>query len=269
MLDRPYLAAGLLLVGAGATVSAAAAVHFSFFYLPFTWSREPARLVEALAVQAGDRAADIGAGDGSHAVAVATIVGGGGEVLATDLDAGRRRAIVARAARAHADNVRVIDGAPDRTNLSDRCCDAIYMRTMFHHVTDPAAFARDVVRSVKPGGRIAVIDFAPGRLWFHGRDHGVTPETIRSAFTAAGCTLRLRDDHWGGATFLLVFECAQVEGSRPRRALPRTGVDTELGRQKTGFHRALNCVEPGPVPVPSDPHTRLSAETNRQSMASP
>ena len=63
MLDRLYLAAGLL----GVTVSAAAAVHFAFFYLPFTWSREPARLVEALAVRAGDRVADIGTGDGSHA----------------------------------------------------------------------------------------------------------------------------------------------------------------------------------------------------------
>jgi len=217
MIDRPYLAAGLLLVAAGATVSAAIAMHFAFFYLPFTWSREPARLVEALAVQPGDRVADIGAGDGSHAVAVATIVGGRGEVLATDLDAGRRRAIVDRAARAHAANVRVIAGAPDRTNLSDHCCDAIYMRTMFHHVTDPAAFARDVVRSVKPGGRIAVIDFAPGRLWFHGRDHGVTPETVTSAFTAAGCTLRLRDDHWGGPTFLLLFECGDI--GRPEDAI--------------------------------------------------
>ena len=202
MLDRPYLAPGLL----GVAASAAVSVHFAFFYLPFTWSREPARLVEALAVRPGDRVADIGAGDGSHAVAMATIVGGHGEVLATDLDAGRRRAIVDRAARVHTANVRVIEGAPDRTNLSDHCCDAIYMRTMFHHVADPAAFARDVVRSVKPGGRIAVIDFAPGRLWFHGRDHGVTPETVTSAFTAAGCTLRLRDDHWGGPTFLLVFE---------------------------------------------------------------
>ena len=214
MFDRPYLAAGLLLA---LTLSAAVAVHFAFFYLPFTWSREPARLVEALAVRPGDRVADIGAGDGSHAVAVSTIVGERGEVLATDLDPGRRRAIVDRAARAHAANVRVIDGAPDRTNLSDHCCDAIYMRTMFHHVTDPAAFARDVVRSVKPGGRIAVIDFAPGRLWFHGRDHGVTPETVTSAFNAVGCTLRLRDDHWGGPTFLLLFECGHI--GRPEDAI--------------------------------------------------
>ena len=100
-----------------------------------------------------------------------------------------------------------IAGATDATNLPDGCCDAIYMRTMLHHVANPPAFARDVVRSIRPGGRIAVIDFAPGRLWFHGGDHGVTPEDITAAFTSAGCTLRHRDDHWGGPTFLLLFEC--------------------------------------------------------------
>ena len=175
---------------------------------------------------------------------MATIVGGRGEVLATDLDAGRRRAIVDRAARAHAANVRVIEGAPDRTNLSDHCCDAIYMRTMFHHVTDPAAFARDVVRSVKPGGRIAVIDFAPGRLWFHGRDHGVTPETITSAFTAAGCTLRLRDDHWGGPTF---YWCSSArKGSRAScgkagRGAPCRGPASTLN--SASKHRVPQTVE--------------------------
>ena len=100
-------------------------------------------------------------------------------------------------------------GAMDGTNLPDGCCDAIYLRTMLHDVANRPAFARDVVRSIRPGGRIAVIDCAPGRLWFHGGHHGVTPEEVVSAFTSAGRTLRHRDNHWGGATFLLLFECVK------------------------------------------------------------
>ena len=209
MFEKPYLVAGLLLVGVGATVSVAIASHFALFVLPLAWTGEPARLVEALGVGPGDRVADIGAGDGSHAVAVARLLGTRGEVLATELDPNRRRAIADTADRAHVTNVRVVEAAADATNLSDRCCRAIYMRTMLHHVTDRAAFARDVVRSVEPGGRLAVIDFAPGHLWFHGRDHGVAPEDVVSAFTTAGCTLRQRNDHWGGPTFLLVFDCGK------------------------------------------------------------
>jgi ubiquinone/menaquinone biosynthesis C-methylase UbiE len=162
--------------------------------------------VNQLGIRPGDRVADIGAGDGAHAVAIARLIGPDGEVLATDIDPDQRRAIADRAARAGV-KVRVQAGTPDATGLADRCCAAIYMRTMFHHVANPPAFARDVVRSVRPGGRVAVIDFAPGRLWFHGRDHGVRPDDIISAFTSAGCTLWHRDDNWGGPTFLLTFAC--------------------------------------------------------------
>lgn len=80
---------------------------------------------------------------------------------------------------------------------------------MLHHVSDRAAYSRDVVRSVEPAARIAVIDFAPDHLCFHGHDHGVAPEDVVSAFTAAGCTLTRRDDRWGGPTFLLVFQCGE------------------------------------------------------------
>jgi hypothetical protein len=81
---------------------------------------------------------------------------------------------------------------------------------VFHHIEDPAAFVRDAVRAVRPGGRIAVSDFAPGALWFHGGDHGVRPESVTAAFEDAGCTLRTREDHWGGITFFLLFDCGRV-----------------------------------------------------------
>lgn len=222
MFDKPYLMAVLLLASAAAVVSAAIASHFAFFVLPVGWTGEAARLVEALGVRPGDRVADIGAGDGSHAVAVARLLGGRGDVLATELDPDRRRAIADTAARAQAANLRVVEAARDTTNLPDHCCRAIYMRTMLHHVDDRAAFARDVVRSVEPGGRIAIIDFAPGRLWFHGREHGVDPEEVVITFTAAGCTLRRRDDRWGGPTFLLLFECGKQPSAtnRPQNTVP-------------------------------------------------
>src|SRR5262245_49862339 len=107
MFDKPYLVAGLLLGLGGATVSVAIASRFALFVLPLSWTGEPKRLVEALGVQPGDRVADLGAGDGSHAVAVAKLLGTRGEVLATELDPNRCRAIADTAARAHAANVRV------------------------------------------------------------------------------------------------------------------------------------------------------------------
>ena len=50
----------------------------------------------------------------------------------------------------------------------------------------PPALAADVARALRPQGRVAVIDFAPGMLWFHAADHGVRPNAVVGAFQAAG-----------------------------------------------------------------------------------
>jgi hypothetical protein len=53
---------------------------------------------------------------------------------------------------------------------------------------------------------VAIIDFAPGRLWFHGGDHGVSPEDVIEACRQAGLTLVEQSAEWGGGTYLLAFE---------------------------------------------------------------
>jgi ubiquinone/menaquinone biosynthesis C-methylase UbiE len=137
---------------------------------------------------------------------MAGFVGRSGQVYATELSPERRRQIDARITRASARNVQAVLAADRATGLPDGCCEAIYMRGVFHHVGDRPAFAAQVTRALRPGGRVAVIDFAPGTLWFHGSDHGVHADEVSKSFEAAGLPLRERIDDWGGGMFLLVFE---------------------------------------------------------------
>jgi SAM-dependent methyltransferase len=55
----------------------------------------------------------------------------------------------------------VIEGATDSTNLPPLCCDAILIRDAYHHLTSPEAIIKSFAASLKPGGRLAVIDFPP------------------------------------------------------------------------------------------------------------
>jgi SAM-dependent methyltransferase len=48
-----------------------------------------------------------------------------------------------------------------RRILPDSCCDAMFMRDVYHHVTAPEAFNRSLFASLKPGGRLAILDFRP------------------------------------------------------------------------------------------------------------
>jgi len=197
-----------LLVGVAVVALAVGTIawRFAFFFLPFAFTGEPERLARVLTLRPGMHVADIGAGSGALALAMMPFVGSTGEIYATELAADERAAIERRVRDASIDNVRVIAAAESETRLPDRCCDAVYMRAVFHHIADQPAFAASVARAVRPGGRVAVIDFAPGTLWFHGADHGVRPDAVLTAFQAAGLRLRDRIDDWGGGMFLLVFE---------------------------------------------------------------
>lgn len=127
-------------------------------------------------------------------------------VYATEISAERRQAIAGRVSKAGIPNVRIVAASADATHLPDGCCDAIYLRTVFHHVADTRAFAAALAKAVRPGGRVGVIDFAAGGLWFHGADHGVSAQDVIDAGRQAGLTLVHQTMNWGGGTYLVVFE---------------------------------------------------------------
>jgi SAM-dependent methyltransferase len=199
----------LLGIGGGATFLYAA---FGAF-LPWREEAEVRELVSRLGVTSGQRVAEIGAGAGRFTVALAKGVGPRGRVFSTELDPAQRAAIAARAAGASLSNVTVIEGAPAATNLPDGCCDAIVMRAVYHHIQDPHAFAASVARAVRPGGSVAVIDFEPGALWFHGGapdgvrrpGHGVSRADAIAEFQRAGFTVREEISKWSGPLWLVVF----------------------------------------------------------------
>jgi SAM-dependent methyltransferase len=104
-------------------------------------------------------------------------------VYATDIGAAQIAAL-RTAAKMHP-NVTVIEGSPQSTNLPAGCCDAILIRDAYHHLTEPAAIIKSMAGALKPGGRLAVIDFpprpksdVPSGVPADRLGHGVPPEVV-------------------------------------------------------------------------------------------
>lgn len=170
-----------------------------------------ARLVTHLQIAPGMTVAEIGAGTGDLSVAIAQEVGPTGQVFSNEINTARHATIRAAAERAGISNLAIVEGRPAETNLPDGCCDAIFMRNVYHHFADPAPMNQSLLRSLKPGGRIAIIDFPPrGREAGSPEDrgesggHGVTLETVKKELTDAGFEIVHDEEQRGNRWFMVV-----------------------------------------------------------------
>jgi ubiquinone/menaquinone biosynthesis C-methylase UbiE len=176
---------------------------------------DASRLTEVLRVSPGQVLADIGAGpEALLTIPMAKAVGPSGKVYATDVAQmlGRVRETIENLGTM---NVELVEGQAASTNFPDNCCDGIFIRNVYHHFADPPTMNASLWRSLKPGARLAVIDFRPQGCEASspaGRDagdqHGVSPETVSRELVQAGFALvssEDRPDRW----FMVVVEKAE------------------------------------------------------------
>ena len=181
-------------------------------------AREVPKLAEVLSLKPGMTVADVGAGGGAMAVSMAKWLGPNGRVYATDLGAAQLAEIREAVAREDLKNVVVLEGAPRSTNLPNECCDAIFLRDVYHHLTNPQEFDASLLAGVKSGGRIAIMDFepeagskVPDGVPANREGHGIRASMIVSEFTQAGFRHIRTISRWPadtdrGMLFLVLFE---------------------------------------------------------------
>lgn len=171
--------------------------------------------MQILHLKAGMTAAEIGAGDGRMTLLIARHLGASGRIFATEIEGEKLDSIRAAADEAGVANVSVIKAGEKETNLPPQCCDAIFLRKVYHHFTDPAAVTASLYESLRPGGRIAIIDFPP-RSWLtwiapvdhapgNRGGHGMPPGLLIEELTAAGFVLEDRIDEWPEWNYCAVF----------------------------------------------------------------
>jgi ubiquinone/menaquinone biosynthesis C-methylase UbiE len=187
-------------------------------YVPVVHGSEPdevERLVEWLDIEPGMAIADVGAGDGRFAFALAARVGPAGRIYATELSGSQLESMRRAVAEQGLENVTIIEAGETHTGLPDACCDAVFSRNVYHHLTAPEAINADTRRALRPGGRLLIIDFEPGgpldaisrpeTAERHG-GHGVPKSTVLDEVTAAGFAPLRGPETWRGRLYGILFE---------------------------------------------------------------
>ena len=155
---------------------------------------EPQQVFAALGLKQGDRVGEVGAGKGELALAAAHVVGSTGKVYASELGEKKLLELRQAASSAALPQLTVVEGSVTGTNFPDACCDAIVLQDVYHHFSEPAAMNASILRSLKPGGRLAIADFTPppdsGDVVPADRakdgSHGVRPMVLTRELTEAG-----------------------------------------------------------------------------------
>lgn len=176
----------------------------------FGGESEAERLVDLLKLRPSATVAEIGAGDGELTVEVARLLGAGSRVYTTELR-NELPALQRVIDGSRLTNVKVIEAGVHKTRLPRQCCDAIFMRRVYHHFQKPERNNRSAFHSLRPGGRLMIIDFQPRKDWKppagvnHRGGHGVSQKDMIREVTAAGFLLERVEDDWPGDLYAVVF----------------------------------------------------------------
>jgi ubiquinone/menaquinone biosynthesis C-methylase UbiE len=173
---------------------------------------EIARLAKVMEWKAGTVVADIGAGDGRFSFEAAAKVGPTGRVYATEIDEEKLKELRDQVKRRNLTNVIVVTSKEADTGLADGCCDAIFLRRVYHHLTKPEEFDARMAAALRPGGRLAIIDFPPRAgldkvegIPANRGGHGIAEKLVVEELTAAGLKMEREVKEWPSDDYCIIF----------------------------------------------------------------
>ena len=161
----------------------------------------PGRVIEALALTAGQSVADIGAGTGYFSSRLARAATAP-TVYAVDIEPSMVAHLEDRAAKEGLRNLIAVQARPDTPNLPAPV-DTVLVVDTYHHIPSRVEYFRALRSSLKPGGQLAIIDFRKDVAAGPPVEFRFTPDEITAELGQAGFVLAAQHDFLPRQMFLV------------------------------------------------------------------
>ena len=192
----------MLLVAAAALLGSAAAqsphTHQHSFGDAENWAhvfddperdawQKPHDVIRALELKPGAAVADLGAGTGYFSARLANMFPKA-TVYAVDVEPDMVKYLGERAKREGLKNLKPVQAAAGDARLPAKA-DLVLLVDVYHHIEDRERYFRKLAASIKPGGRLAVIDFRLDSPEGPPKEARIAPEKVKAELFAAGYAL--------------------------------------------------------------------------------
>ncbi len=161
----------------------------------------PDRVIAALVLKPGQTVADIGSGTGYFSVRLAKSPAAP-KVYGADVEPAMVKYLRDRASKEGLSNVVAVQAAADTPNLPEPV-DVVLIVDTYHHIGDREVYFRRLAKSLKPGGRVAIIDFKPDSPEGPPKEFRFPPEKFKSEMSKAGYRLLAQHDFLPRQQFLI------------------------------------------------------------------
>jgi ubiquinone/menaquinone biosynthesis C-methylase UbiE len=155
--------------------------------------QKPRQVIDALNLKPGLAVADLGSGSGYFTRRFIEAVTETGKVYAVDVEPEMLKYAEESIVHMHRSyTAEFILARPDNPKLPYGSIDLLFLCNTYHHLEERAKYFSDTKSSLKPGGRLAIIDFyndeRSGELGFP-KQHLVPRDTVIAELTKAGYRL--------------------------------------------------------------------------------
>ncbi len=165
--------------------------------------QKPHQVIQALKLKPDAVIADIGAGTGYFALRFAHMAPQG-RVYAVDTEPGMVKYLTDRAHGAGLKNIVAVHALPDDPRLPEKA-DLIIFVDVYHHVEERVRYFGKLKERLRPGGRIAIIDFRMDSPVGPPVSARIAPERVKAEIERAGYTLSQTHEFLPNQYFL-IFE---------------------------------------------------------------
>lgn len=148
----------------------------------------PEEVMDSLGVKPGMVIAEIGAGRGRYVVHMARRVGTTGKIYANDIDKKSLDYLDYRCQRDSITNVVAVLGKLTDPLFPKATMDLVYIVNTYHHLDKPVELMKNIIPSLKPGGRLVIIEHDPVKVPKAG-SHSTTKDVLIQQANKAGFDL--------------------------------------------------------------------------------